>query len=215
MSSPIFTFQKKPQVALQEGEVLFCEVESARDGEIFLAKIDGSIPSEEGEFFFKGRDLMTFSRKETLMYLRSTAFLTPGGDLVGNFTVWENLLLPFDVRSKVQRDVLFQTIGQLFCEDPFVSLDKKRFLNSLPYELDLLGRARAAVLRECLGNPSLVVRTDEPPGLEAWERNEYCRLLVWMRQRFPQVPWMFICGSSELPAGFSPDKILSGIQSKP
>lgn len=204
--SPVFAVESvNGRFALQPGGVYWWPVDSAQEGERVLEQIDGAVTPAPGRLFYRGRDLAAFSRKKWLSYLARTAFLTPSGDLIGNLPVQENLLVSTFPDGKTARRELLERIdteaARGLCGDP---PSRESFLRSLPYRLQLVDRARAAVLRAVLRGAEWIVRTDEPPGLEPESREEYHRLLTHLKQRLPSSPWLFICDRSELPEAFAP-----------
>jgi ABC-type transporter Mla maintaining outer membrane lipid asymmetry ATPase subunit MlaF len=205
----IFSIQGAELAELRAGDIFWWPVASAREGEFALAEMDGASPPEPGRFFYRGRDIARFSRREWLAYLARTAFLTPSGDLIGNLSVLDNLLvttLPHvrGASRELMRRIEREVSGEFFVDVP----DAERFFSSLPYQLTIVERARAAVLRAALRGAEWIVRTDEPPGLEPCEREEYHALLGSLRARLPDAPWLFICGRSELPDAFQPVKTI-------
>jgi ABC-type transporter Mla maintaining outer membrane lipid asymmetry ATPase subunit MlaF len=205
----IFSIQGKELFELRAGQIFWWPVASAQQGELALAEIDGALPPKPGRFFYHGRDLARFSRREWLAYLSKTAFLTPSGDLIGNLSVLENLLVSTLPHAQGARRELMRRIEQELDGEFLVNVpDVDRFFSSLPYQLSLVERARAAILRAALRCAEWIVRTDEPPGLEPCEREEYHNLLESLRTRLPDAPWLFICGRSELPDTFQPVKTI-------
>lgn len=160
----------------------------------------GIAPSPRGAARWFGRDLASLPPREVLATLRRMAPLSPGGGLVGNIRVAENILLPSEARGNGEGAA--RALSGALASAPWSGWFPENQLWALPYQTGGLGRALAGVLRAWLVRPEAVVACEAGHFLEAQEREILASAISWLRAENPSCAWLFIQTESALPAGF-------------
>jgi putative ABC transport system ATP-binding protein len=115
-------------------------------------------PPTSGEYLFKGKNILEFSREEQAHFRnRELGFVFQSCDLLANSTVYENLELPL-IYAESDRSVRRKRILD--------ALDRVGLSHRVDHWSNRLSggeRQRAAIARALVNNPSLILG-DEPTG---------------------------------------------------
>lgn len=148
-----------------------------------------------------GQDLSALPHDRVLAVLHRLAPIAPGGGLIGNISMAENILLPREARRLPGEGMAL--LHEVAGRRPWSEWFSWNHLWSLPYEEGMLGRTLAAVLRAWLVRPEAIVACDPERTLEGAEREILHAALSWLRRELPGCAWLFIRTESALPAGFA------------
>jgi lipoprotein-releasing system ATP-binding protein len=129
-------------------------------GKSTLLNIVGSLDRPtSGEILFKGESLNTLSKNELAEYRnRTLGFIFQFHYLLPEFTVLENVLMPYRISKKPITDEVTERANELL---DIVGLEK--FKHKLATNLSGGQQQRVAIARSLINNPSIVL-ADEPTG---------------------------------------------------
>lgn len=165
-----------------------------------LDAVTGISRSPAGAVRWFGRDVSVLSPEQVLAILQRMAPLVPGGGLVGNIRMIENILLPCEARGCSQTGT--SALLEVLVKAPWSGWFAEEKLWVLPYQTGGLERALAGVLRAWLVQPEAIVVCDAAHLIERGEREVLETALCWLRAEQPGCAWLFIQTESALPAGF-------------
>jgi putative ABC transport system ATP-binding protein len=118
----------------------------------------GLLRADAGTVRFEGRDLGSFSKRQTLAYRRTElAFVFQHFNLTAGLTTVENVAVPLLLRGVDHREARRRALAAL--EDVGLATQYQR----LPNQLSGGEQQRVAIARALVGEPKLVL-ADEPTG---------------------------------------------------
>lgn len=146
----------KVNVSIKKGEFVGIVGDSGSGKTTLLNLVGGMDSVSEGKITVAGDVISDFNEKQRTLYRRNrVGFIFQDYNLINELTVYENIILPFQLKKKEVNEKLI---------DKFLSvlgLGEKK--NSFPMQLSGGEQQRAAILRSLLCEPDIIL-ADEPTG---------------------------------------------------
>lgn len=146
----------KVNVSINKGEFVGIVGDSGSGKTTLLNLVGGMDSVSEGEITVAGDVISDFNEKQRTLYRRNrVGFIFQDYNLINELTVYENIILPFQLKKKEVNEALIDKfLGVL-------KLGEKK--NAFPMQLSGGEQQRAAILRSLLSEPDIIL-ADEPTG---------------------------------------------------
>lgn len=146
----------KVNVSIKKGEFVGIVGDSGSGKTTLLNLVGGMDSVSEGEITVAGDVITDFNEKQRTLYRRNrVGFIFQDYNLINELTVYENIILPFQLKKKeVNEKLIDKFLGVL-------GLSEKK--NTFPMQLSGGEQQRAAILRSLLSEPDIIL-ADEPTG---------------------------------------------------
>lgn len=145
-------------LAIDECETLAIMGQSGHGKSTLLAVLGGMLPMNEGNYYFKARNVSEFSNSELAKFRGDEiGFVFQNSFLLPHLTLLENALVPMEHVAMSMEEKKARAIS-LFKQ---VGIDE--LANRFPSEVSGGQAQRAAIARALMRNPSLIL-ADEPTG---------------------------------------------------
>ncbi|MDU6877530.1 ABC transporter ATP-binding protein [Clostridium tepidum] len=141
--------------SMDKGEIVILTGPSGCGKSTFFKLISGITTCDSGKIIFDNQELTSLSAKD-LAAVRSSkiSYILQGDSLLNNFTVMENLCLPYRLLNNSEG--IEEKAKELLTE-----FNMEKMLNEYPGNLSGGERRRVAIARAFVHNPLLVI-ADEP-----------------------------------------------------
>lgn len=146
----------KVNVSIQKGEFVGIVGDSGSGKTTLLNLVGGMDSVSSGTITVAGDVISKFNDRQRTLYRRKrVGFIFQDYNLINELTVYENIILPFQLkRKKIDENLIDKYLDML-------RLREKK--NAFPMQLSGGEQQRAAVLRSLLSEPDLIL-ADEPTG---------------------------------------------------
>ncbi len=146
----------KVNVSIKSGEFIGIVGDSGSGKTTLLNLVGGMDSASEGQIIVAGDVISDFDEKQRTLYRRKrVGFIFQDYNLINELTVYENIILPFQLKKKEIDDSLIDKFLDM------VRLKEKK--NAFPMQLSGGEQQRAAILRSLLSKPDIIL-ADEPTG---------------------------------------------------
>ncbi len=149
---------KGVSLTIEDGEFLSIMGESGSGKSTLLSIMGGFLPTDSGSVLWDGRDISTFTEKETAQ-LRCTkkGFVFQSFKLVSTLTAKDNILLPLSLGKNFNKENLE------YAEQLIEELNLSHVINKYPEQLSGGQCQRVAIVRALCYKPQTLI-LDEPTG---------------------------------------------------
>ena len=147
---------EKVNIRIHKGEFVGIVGDSGSGKTTLLNLIGGMDSVSGGTIIVAGEVISDYNdRQRTLYRRRHVGFIFQDYNLMNELTVYENILMPFQLKKKeIKENRIDQFLGKLKLQD------KK---NAFPMQMSGGEQQRAAILRALLSEPDIIL-ADEPTG---------------------------------------------------
>lgn len=147
---------KGVNISINQGEFVGIVGDSGSGKTTLLNLLGGMDGVSGGTITVAGSVISGFDDKQRTLYRRkNVGFIFQDYNLINELTVYENIILPFQLKKKeVKEDLIDEFLVKL-------KLSEKK--NAFPMQLSGGEQQRAAVLRALLSEPDIIL-ADEPTG---------------------------------------------------
>ena len=147
---------EKVKIRIHKGEFVGIVGDSGSGKTTLLNLIGGMDSVSGGTIIVAGEVISDYNdRQRTLYRRRHVGFIFQDYNLMNELTVYENILMPFQLKKKeIKENRIDQFLGKLKLQD------KK---NAFPMQMSGGEQQRAAILRALLSEPDIIL-ADEPTG---------------------------------------------------
>lgn len=147
---------EKVNIRIHKGEFVGIVGDSGSGKTTLLNLIGGMDGVSDGTITVAGEVISDYNdRQRTLYRRRHVGFIFQDYNLMNELTVYENILMPFQLKNKeIKESRIDQFLGKLKLQD------KK---NVFPMQMSGGEQQRAAILRALLSEPDIIL-ADEPTG---------------------------------------------------
>lgn len=154
----------------------------------------GLAAPERGTITLFGRDLLSLTRRELLETRQRIGVVFPGGGLVSNLKVWENLTLPLYYHSALSTAAIEER-GMAILQ----RLGYGGKLMELPGHLSLYQRRQVGFGRAMLTDPDLMIFESPFQGLNQDERQAFLEIARAFHGEKPGRVSLFLTSNPALP----------------
>ena len=180
----------KVNVRIKKGEFVGIVGDSGSGKTTLLNLVGGMDRVSEGTITVAGDVISGFDDRERTLYRRRrVGFIFQDYNLINELTIYENIILPFQLNGKEINERLI---------DEFLDMLKlKEKKNAFPMQLSGGEQQRAAVLRSLLSEPDVIL-ADEPTGnLDSMNTQVVVKLLKYFSDRMDKTI-LFVTHNMEL-----------------
>ncbi len=137
---------------IKENEILGIVGESGAGKSSLIRIMTGLMELDSGQVIIDGKDISRLNKKEKIEFRRSIGVISQNFNILYNYTVWENVHLPFDLRSIKNSNKVDEALS-------FVNLSEKAA--QYPFTLSGGEKQRVAIARAMVMEPKILF-CDEP-----------------------------------------------------
>jgi phospholipid/cholesterol/gamma-HCH transport system ATP-binding protein len=163
---------------LYPNEVLSLIGGSGSGKSVLLRAMIGLEKADQGQVFFRGRDVTDCTEAEWREIRRSIAYVFQGGALFDSMTVEENLLYPLDAHTKFSRAEKQKKIDETL---ELLGLEKAHQL--FPSDLSGGMQKRAGLARALVMDPEVILYDEPTAGLDPFNTKNIQDMIVDLKQR--------------------------------
>lgn len=177
-------------VSIRKGEFAGIVGDSGSGKTTLLNLVGGMDSVSEGKITVAGNVISDYDDKQRTLYRRRrVGFIFQDYNLINELTVYENIILPFQLKGK--------EINEKFIDEFLGMLKLKEKKNAFPMQLSGGEQQRAAVLRSLLCEPDIIL-ADEPTGnLDSRNTQVVVKLLKHFSERMNKTI-LFVTHNMEL-----------------
>ena len=158
---------------IREGENLVIIGRSGGGKSVLLKHIIGLMQPDQGEVWFRDKDLAKLSEEQLVPLRRETGMLFQNGALFDSLTVGENVAFPLRERGSVKEDEIRAEVTRAL---KIVDLPNQE--NKWPSELSGGMRKRVALARAAIARPALMLYDEPTSGLDPIVADSINKLMV-------------------------------------
>lgn len=177
-------------LSIKKGEFVGVVGDSGSGKTTLLNLLGGMDSVSSGTITVAGNVISEFDDKQRTLYRRkNVGFIFQDYNLINELTVYENIILPFQLKKKeIKEDLIDKFLVKL-------KLEEKK--NAFPMQLSGGEQQRAAILRALLSEPDIIL-ADEPTGnLDSKNTQMVVRLLRYFSEHLGKTI-LFVTHNTEL-----------------
>lgn len=179
---------------LRRGEIYIILGASGSGKSVLLKLLSGLLSPVKGSVEIEGIDLKTAS-KEALEALRvKMGFVFQDAALISNMSIFDNVALPLRYHSRLRETEVQARVSEKMA---LFEVDR-RYDRSIPAQVSLGMRKRAALARALVLEPELLFLDEPAVGLGLEAKNLIARILSGYQERSRST---ILMGTSEWPSG--------------
>lgn len=186
---------KNVSISINKGEFVGIVGDSGSGKTTLLNLIGGMDCVSSGSITVAGDVISDYDDKQRTIYRRKhVGFIFQDYNLINELTVYENIILPFQLKKKeFKEDLIDKFLAKL-------KLEEKK--NAFPMQLSGGEQQRAAILRALLSEPDIIL-ADEPTGnLDSKNTQMVVGLLRYFSEHMGKTI-LFVTHNMELTSGCS------------
>jgi phospholipid/cholesterol/gamma-HCH transport system ATP-binding protein len=163
---------------LQNNEVVSLIGGSGSGKSVLLRSLIGLEKADQGQIFFKGRDVTDLTEQEWYEVRKQVAYVFQGGALFDSLSVEENLIYPLDAHTNLSQKEKQKKIDQTL-EGFGLGGTQKLLPSSLSGGMQKrVGLARAIIL-----DPEVILYDEPTAGLDPFNTKKIQELIVTLKER--------------------------------
>lgn len=163
-----------------EEKTFTCIIGESGSGKTTLLNLMGGLDSpDSGSIIFNGQEISSFKDHEiSLLRNRNMGFIFQFYNLLQDFTVLENVMLPYYIYSHQQKEAL-EKAKEILCQ-----LGLEHRISYYPSRLSGGEQQRVAIARALINKPDILF-ADEPTGsLDKENREKVMEMLLTLKKEY-------------------------------
>ena len=160
------------------GEVLALIGKSGTGKSVLLKHIPGLIKPDRGHITINGTNIGKLSNRKLMKMRRQIGFLFQGGALFDSMTVYDNVAFPLRENSKLKEEEIREKVMDGLVQVGLTGAEEK-----YPAELSGGMKKRAALARELIWEPEIMLFDEPASGLDPIMRNAILHLINTLHER--------------------------------
>ena len=160
------------------GEVLALIGKSGTGKSVLLKHIPGLIKPDRGHITINGTNIGKLSNRKLMKMRRQIGFLFQGGALFDSMTVYDNVAFPLRENSKIKEEAIREKVMDGLLQVGLTGAEEK-----YPAELSGGMKKRAALARELIWEPEIMLFDEPASGLDPIMRNAILHLIKKLHER--------------------------------
>ena len=162
-------------LSIKKGEFVGIVGDSGSGKTTLLNLLGGMDSVSSGTITVAGNVISEFNDKQRTLYRRkNVGFIFQDYNLINELTVYENIILPFQLKNKEIKEELIDKFLVKF------KLEKKK--NSFPMQMSGGEQQRAAILRALLSEPDIILADEATGNLDSKNTQTVVRLLQYFSE---------------------------------
>lgn len=162
-------------LSIKKGEFVGIVGDSGSGKTTLLNLLGGMDSVSSGTITVAGNVISEFNDKQRTLYRRkNVGFIFQDYNLINELTVYENIILPFQLKNK---EIKEESIDKFLVK---FKLEKKK--NSFPMQMSGGEQQRAAILRALLSEPDIILADEATGNLDSKNTQTVVRLLQYFSE---------------------------------
>ncbi len=159
-------------LSIEEGEVTAIIGQSGEGKSVLLKHLVGLMQPDDGDIYFKGRNIFDMNRRESLEMKRHFSYMFQNNALFDSMLNFDNVALPLREKTDMSEKNIQKKVMETF-----EKLDLPDVANKFPSEISGGMRKRVALARALITDPDIILFDEPTTGLDPVRKNTVYRMI--------------------------------------